>query len=64
MRATTWRVRVKRAQEAWVEVSAHTAAGAEDEAMKVLGVMQVFGRSAVRSDEAAAPERPAGVRDE
>ena len=64
MRAITWRVRVKRAQEAWVEVQSHTAAGAEEEAMKVPGVMQVFSRSAVRSDEAAAPERPAGVRDE
>ena len=63
-RIKAMQAQVKRAQEAWVEVSAHTAAGAEDEAMKVLGVMQVFGRSAVRSDEAAAPERPAGVRDE
>ena len=64
MRTVSWRVRVKRAQESWVEVQSHTAADAEDEAMKVPGVMQVFARSAMRADEAAAPERPAGVRDE
>ena len=64
MRTTSWRVRVKRAQESWVEVQSHTAAGAEAEAAKVPGVLQVFGRSAVRADEATSPERPAGVRDE
>ena len=64
MRPITWRVRVKRAQESWVEVQSHTAAGAEEEAMKVPGVLQVFGKSAVRADEATAPERPAGVRED
>ena len=64
MRKVSWRVRVKRAQESWVEVQSHTAAGAEDEAIKVPGVMQVFSKSAIRADEATAPERPAGVRED
>ena len=64
MRQATWRVRVKRAAEVWVDVEAPSAIEAETEAAKVPGVVHVFGRSAVRGDEAAMPERPAGVRDE
>jgi len=63
-RLTIWRVRVRRSVEAWVDVEADTAALAEVEAQKVPGVLSVFGKSAIRGDEAAMPERPAGVRDE
>ncbi len=63
MRPIVWRVRVKRAIEAWVDVSAHDPAEAELEAAKVPGVLSVFGKSAIRGDEAARPEPPEGVRD-
>ena len=63
MRKIVWRVRVRRAVEAWVEAEAFTAAEAEIEAVKVPGVISVFVGSALRADESAVPERPAGVRD-
>lgn len=63
-RLTIWRVRVRRAIEVWVDVQAVTAGQAEAEAIKLPGVISVFGKSAIRSDEAALPERPAGVREE
>lgn len=63
-RLTMWRVRVKRATEVWVDVQATTAHEAEAEAIKLPGVISVFGKSAIRGDEAALPERPAGVREE
>jgi len=63
-RSIVWRVRVKRAMESWVEVQALSAAQAEIEAAKVPGVINVFGRSAIRADESAAPEPPAGVRED
>ena len=63
-RSIPWRVRVNRATEAWVEVQALTVVEAEAEAAKVPGVISVFGRSAIRSDESAVPERPAGVRED
>lgn len=63
-RLTTWRVRVKRAMEVWVDVQATTAVEAEADAVKLPGVISVFGKSAIRGDEAALPERPPGVREE
>ena len=63
-RSIVWRVRVKRAIESWVDVEADSPGQAEIEAAKVPGVISVFGKSAVRGDEAAMPERPAGVREE
>lgn len=63
-RSIIWRVRVKRAIESWVEVQAPSAIEAETEAYKVPGVISVFGRSAIRADETAAPEPPAGVMDD
>jgi len=63
-RSIMWRVRVKRAVEDWVEVPALSGAVAEIEAAKLPGVISVFGKSAVRGDEEAAPNRPAGVREE
>ena len=60
-RSIIWRVRVNRATESWVEVQALSAAAAEIEAAKVPGVINVFGRSAIRSDESTAPEPPVGV---
>ena len=60
-RSIMWRVMVSRAIEAWVEVQALSAAAAEIEAAKVPGVINVFGRSAIRSDESTAPEPPVGV---
>lgn len=58
-----WRVRVKRAVEVWVDVQAHTAEQAEAEAVKLPMVISVFGKSAIRGDEAARPEPVAGVRE-
>ena len=63
-RLTIWRVRVRRSVEAWVDVEADTAALAEIDAQKVPGVLSVFGKSAIPGNEAAMPERPAGVRED
>lgn len=60
-RMPSWRVRVKRSMEDWVEVDAPTAISAEDEALKVPGVLQVFSKSAIRSDTRDMPTGPAGV---
>lgn len=53
-RPTVWRVRVMRTQEAFVDVMAFSAAGAEAEAAKVPGVSHVFTKSALRADEPEA----------
>ena len=63
MRKIVWRVRVRRAVEAWVDVDSFTAREAEIEATKIPGVISVFVGSALRGDETAVPERPAGVRE-
>ena len=61
MRQIMWRVRVKRAVDTWVDVEAHTAADAERAAAELPGIVSVFGRSAIRGDEANRPEKPAGA---
>lgn len=63
MRPTIWRVRVRRAIEAWVDVSATSSSQAEIEALKVPGVLSVFGQSAMRGDEQALADRPIGVEE-
>ena len=63
MRPTIWRVRVKRSVEVWVDVQGISAQDAENQAGNLPGVVYVFARSAIRGDEAVAPERPAGVQD-
>ena len=63
-RIPSWRVRVKRAIEDWVDVEAESAVEAEQKAIAVPGVLSVFGKSAVRSDFVAESERPAGVRED
>lgn len=63
-RPTIWRVRVKRSIEAWVDVLALTAAAAEADALKVPGVISVFGKSAIRGDQAALPEPAPGVKED
>jgi hypothetical protein len=62
-RPVIWRVRVKRAIEAWVDVATHSAADAEVDAAKVPGVISVFAGSAIRGDDAVRPELPEGVRE-
>ena len=63
-RIPSWRVRVKRAIEDWVDVEAESAVEAEQKAIAVPGVISVFGRSAVRGDFVAEADRPAGVRED
>lgn len=63
-RQLIWRVRVKRAIEAWVDVQAPTAETAEADAIKLPGVISVFGKTAIRGDQAALPEPAAGVMEE
>lgn len=62
-RPICWRVRVKRAMEVWVDVMAVTADEAEAEAINFLGVISVFGKSAIRGDQESLPDRPAGVEE-
>jgi len=63
-RPNIWRVRVKKVIEDWVETQAYSAAEAEQEAVKVPGVVSVFPRSAIRADFVPESERPVGVREE
>ena len=63
-RIPTWRVRVRRAIQDWVDVDAATAAEAEDKANDVPGVISVFKKSAVRGDLRLDADRPPGVRDD
>lgn len=51
-RPSTWRVRVQRNAETYVDVMAYSAISAEAEAAKVPGVVSVFAKSAMRVDEA------------
>lgn len=50
--------------EVWVDVQSYSAGEAEAGAANLPGVLSVFGKSAIRGDEAALPERPTGVREE
>ncbi len=59
-----WRVRVRRAEEVWVDVQAPTAEKAEADAVNLPRVISVFGKSAIRGDQAARPEAAAGVRED
>ncbi len=63
-RIPSWRVRVKRSIEDWVDVEAGSAAEAEAKAVAVPGVLSVFQRSAVRGDLKLDAVRPVGVREE
>jgi len=51
-RPSTWRVRVQRSTETYVDVMAYSPASAESEALKVPGVVSVYAKSAMRIDEA------------
>lgn len=55
-RPTQWRVRVRIAIEGWVDVDAQSAPHAESEAAKVPGVLSVFAKSAMPSNELQAPQ--------
>lgn len=56
-RASTWRVRVKRSVETFVDVSANSAIHAEAEAAKAPGVLSVFAKSAMRIDDPQQTQR-------
>ena len=58
-----WRVRVKRAVEDWVELSAETGSQAERAAASLPGVINVFGLSAIPADK-PVDSRFAAVEDE
>lgn len=47
----TWRVRVKRAVEEWIDVQADTAAEAERLALHIPFVISVFGQSAMKGNK-------------
>lgn len=47
----TWRVRVRRAIEEWVDVQADTPQQAEEKAACLPQVLSVFGKSAMRGDK-------------
>ena len=46
-RPSPWRVRVMRKMEVWCDVSATSAADAEEQAITVPGVIHVFEKSAI-----------------
>jgi hypothetical protein len=59
-----WRVRVKRAIEDWVQIEADTPLQAELDAANMIGVISVFGGSAMRGDRPIDQVPPAGIEDE
>jgi hypothetical protein len=63
-RPLTWRVRVKRLTDEWVQVEADDPIDAEREAYKVPRVQSVIGGSAIRADFTPPEARPLGVMDE
>jgi len=63
-RSPTWKVRVKRAVEEWVQVEADNALLAESEAYNVPGVLSVFSQSAIRADFVKPEDRQMGVVDD
>lgn len=62
-RLRSWRVRIARRVEDWIEIQADTKHDAEVEATKRPGVLQVFPGMTVSADDVPIP-RQAGVRDD
>ncbi len=62
-RIPIWRVRVKRAEEVWIDVEAATAELAEIEAIKVPFVIAVFGKSAIPGEQRLFQENPRAIED-
>lgn len=60
----TWRVRVMKKIEDWVDVSAATAFEAEVEALRVPNVLSVFGKSAIPADRPTDDALSEGVRED
>jgi hypothetical protein len=63
-RIPIWRVRVKRAEEVWIDVEAHTAELAEIEATKVPFVISVFHKSAMPGEKKLFRENPRAIEEE
>ena len=59
-----WRVRVRMAQEGWVEVIAESALEAELLAANHINVIHVFAKSAIPGDQPANRPIPQGIEDE
>lgn len=59
----SWRVRVKRAMEDWVEVQADSPQEAEAKALHLPGVLSVFSRMTIRADMRVDVARPVGVEE-
>jgi len=59
----TWRVRVMKKVEDWVDVQAENARSAELAANFVPGVISVFGKSAIPVDKPVEGDRAAGVNE-
>lgn len=62
-RIPIWRVRVKYAEERWIDVEAQTAELAEIEATKKPFVIAVFGKSAIPGEQKLFPESPRAIED-
>ena len=63
-RQKTWRVRVRRSVEEWVDVQADTPLQAETIAATYSGVISVFGQSAMPGDRPVDRPLPVGVEDD
>ena len=62
-RTPTWRVRVYRKVEDWVDVEAQSALEAERDAANLPHVLSVFAKSAIRGDAEPLFDRIEGVRE-
>lgn len=63
-RQKTWRVRVRRSIEDWIDVSADTPLQAEELAASIPGVINVFGKSAISGDKPVGQVAPVGIHDD
>lgn len=63
-RQKTWRVRVKRSIEDWVDIQADTPLQAETLAATMPGVIFVFSQSTIRGDKPIDRVPDAGVEDD
>lgn len=63
-RQQLWRVRVRKAVEDWVDVTADTPLQAEELAASIPNVISVFGKSAISGMKPVGQTIPVGVEDD
>lgn len=63
-KSTRWRVRVKRVSEDWIEVQAESALQAEEKAISIPNIVNVFAGSTISGEKPLDGPRALRVEDE